>query len=134
MSVFFLNSLYVLNYTYYIIKIVDYFTSKGCLSLFDYFIDMSPTHESFFLSKKHGFEGKRQGFSTKKLTHMGGAHIYKTIKWGKTTFSICHCAWAKISVDINSNHSISHCSYLNISISPKFSEKSDDFVVLTLAQ
>ena len=27
-----------------------------------------------------------------------------------------------------------HCSYLEISISPKFSEKSDDFQDLTLAQ
>ena len=27
-----------------------------------------------------------------------------------------------------------HCSYLEISISPKFSEKSDDFLDLTLAQ
>ena len=35
-------------------------TSKGCLSLFNYFIDMIPTHMSPFF-----VEGKRQVFSTK---------------------------------------------------------------------
>ena len=52
---------------------------KGCLALFDYFIDMSPTHESIFLSKNM-FLKEKDRFFDKKWTHMGGAHIYKIIK------------------------------------------------------
>jgi hypothetical protein len=41
------------------------FVSKGCLFLFNYFIDMSPKLIIQFLSKKHVFEGKKHVFSTK---------------------------------------------------------------------
>ena len=40
-------------------------TSKGCLSLFNYFIDMSPTHMSPFFVEKTSFRRKKQVFSTK---------------------------------------------------------------------
>ena len=50
--------------------------AKGCLSLFNYFIDMSPTHMSpFFVEKTCLFPSKTYFFN-KKWTHMGGAHIY----------------------------------------------------------
>ena len=39
--------------------------SKGCFSLFKYFIDMSPSHMSPFFVKKHVFEEKRQVFLDK---------------------------------------------------------------------
>ena len=53
---------------------------KGCLSLFNYFIDMSPTHMSpFFVEKNLSFSFKNMFFD-KKWTHMDGAHIYKITK------------------------------------------------------
>ena len=42
---------------------------KGCLSLFNYSIDMSPTLMSPFFVKKHVFEGKKHVFFNKKWTH-----------------------------------------------------------------
>ena len=53
---------------------------KGCLSLFNYFVDMSPTLMSPFFAEKHGFFLQKHVFFDKKWTHMGGAHIYKMIK------------------------------------------------------
>ena len=40
-------------------------STKGCLSLFDYFIDMSLTLMSPFFVKKHDFEGENHVFLTK---------------------------------------------------------------------
>ena len=39
--------------------------TKGCLSLFNYSIDMSPMLMSPFFVEKHVFEGKKHVFSTK---------------------------------------------------------------------
>ena len=53
---------------------------KGCLSLFNYFIDMSPTHMSPFFVERTCLFPSKTCFFDKKWTHMGGAHIYKIIK------------------------------------------------------
>ena len=44
--------------------------AKGCLSLFSYFIDMSPTLMSPFFVKKHVFEGK-MGMDTRIFFQKG---------------------------------------------------------------
>ena len=53
---------------------------KSCLSLSNYFIDMSPTNMTPFFVEKTCFWRKKTGFFDKKWTCMGGAHIYKIIK------------------------------------------------------
>ena len=46
--------------------ISNIFATKGCLSLFNHFIDMTTTLMSpFFVKKKHVFVGKKHVFSTK---------------------------------------------------------------------
>ena len=46
-------------------------STKGCLSLFNYFLDMSPTLMSPFFVKKHGFFSIKNMFFRQKMDSLG---------------------------------------------------------------